>query len=530
MSPTRRTFLKRLGLGAGGLFLSHRLPRAWALDQPRLLRSTPAAEGVAAEGILAFLEATAAQKFELHSFLLARHGRVVAEGWWAPYAPSLRHTMYSMSKSFTSTAAGLAVAEGKLRVEDRVVGFFPKELPEAVSENLAALRVQDLLTMSVGNEKEPTGPVTKEENWVRAFLAQPISHTPGTVFLYNSAATYMVSAIVQQVTGERIVDYLRPRLFEPLGIQNVAWETCPRGINTGGWGLSVPTEALAKFGQLYLQKGMWHGRELLPAQWIEEATRFHIQQPAPAQPKRPNEQNDWLQGYGYQFWRCQHRAFRGDGAFGQFTIVLPEQDAVIAMTSENGNMQGQLDLVWEHLLPAMKDRPVADDPALQRRLNETLSSLALNPPAGQRTSPTAARVSGKTFQIEKNDLGLQSVSFAFQPDTTLFNLRDPQREYPISCGFERWTNGETSVPGTPPRLLAGGAPKPGTPFKIAASGTWKNERTFEMTWRYYETPHHDTVTCTFDGDQVTVAFLSSVARMRNLSKDSRPALIGRLAG
>ncbi|MEQ1863012.1 MAG: serine hydrolase, partial [Chthoniobacteraceae bacterium] len=274
MNPTRRLFLRQLGLGAGA-FAFCRGSRAWAAAG--LPRSTPEAEGVASAGIHAFLDAMAAAKHELHSFMLVRHGRVVGEGWWAPYAPGLRHSMYSMSKSFTSTAVGFAVAEHKLRVEDRVISFFPDDLPKNAAERLAGMRVSDLLTMSAGTAKEPTGAVTGQENWVRAFLGQSLAQTPGTTFLYNSAATYMCSAIVQKVTGERIVDYLRPRFFEPLGIEGATWEMCPRGINTGGWGLSVPTEALAKFGQFYLQKGSWNGRQLLPAQWIELATSFKIQ-------------------------------------------------------------------------------------------------------------------------------------------------------------------------------------------------------------------------------------------------------------
>lgn len=529
MHSSRRAFLQQLGLGVGALALfSPGQYAALAKAGVGLARSTPEAEGVASAGILAFLEAIAQSKHELHSFMMLRRGRVIAEGWWAPYAPELRHTLYSMSKSFTSTAVGFAVAEGKLRVDDKVVSFFPKDLPEPVSEHLAALRVKDLLTMSVGNEKEPTGAVVKEENWVRTFLAQPITHPPGSTFMYNSVATYMCSAIVQQVTGEKIVDYLRPRLFEPLGIEGMTWETCPRGINTGGWGLSIPTEGLAKFGQLYLQKGQWQGRQLLPAAWVEEATTFKIQQPVPAKPTRAKEKDDWQQGYGYQFWRCQHGAFRGDGAFGQYTIVLPEQDVVIAMTGESGDMQGELDLVWEHLLPAVKDAPLPADAAAQTRLKDTLSALTLAIPKGQRTSPTADRVSGKTFQIEPNIAGLESAMLTFAKDTGTVTLRSGPFASTVTCGLERWERGTIALPGTPPRIIAGGAPPPGTAHPLVASGTWKDENTFEMTWRYFETPHHDTVTCRFDGDAVEISIVSSIAQMRAKAKDPRPVLRGRL--
>jgi CubicO group peptidase (beta-lactamase class C family) len=533
MTSNRRTFLKQLGFGAAGLGLVSFVPGCrtarLAVGHGRLPRSTPEAEGVSSPGILAFLDAAQA-RHEMHSFMLARHGRVVAEGWWSPYAPEFKHTLYSLSKSFTSTAVGCAVAEGKLRVDDRVVSFFPDDLPDKVSDHLAALRVKDLLTMSVGHEKEPTQDMVKEEHWVRAFLAAPITHLPGSKFMYNSGATYLCSAIVQQVTGQKILDYLKPRLFEPLAIEGVTWETCPRGVNVGGWGLSIQTEGLAKFGQLYLQKGAWKGRQVLPAQWVDEATTFKIQQPLPTKPSRPNEKNDWLQGYGYQFWRCTHQAYRGDGAFGQFTIVLPDQDAVIAITSESKDMQGQLDLVWEHLLPAMKETPLPADRASQAQLPQALSSLSLTKPKGQSSSPVAGRILGKTFKLDGNALELQSAAFVFGKDACTFTLKGAQGEYPIACGLGRWQHGETALPGTPPRLVSGGAPPSGTRSKVAASGAWQDENTFEMIWRYHETPHHDTVTCRFDGDRVSIAFMNSIAAMSAAPKDKRPTLQGQMSG
>ncbi len=525
----RRTFLKQLGLGATGLGLLWALPESRGAGQlagKNLPRSAPEAQGVSSEGILAFLEALSTSKHEFHSFMMVCHGRVVAEGWWWPYRPAVPQMMYSLSKSFTSTAVGLAVTEGKLRVSGRVTTFFPDDLPDKVSENLAALQVKDLLTMSVGQAKDSTPSLWGEENWVRKFLSLPIEHPPGTAFLYNSGATYMLSAIVQKVTGQKLIDYLQPRLFGPLRIEGTSWESCPRGINTGGWGLKIPTEGLAKFGQLYLQKGMWQDKQLLPAQWIAEATTFKIQQPAPDL-ARAQKESDWHQGYCYQFWRCRHQAYRGDGAFGQFTIVLPDQDAVIAITSESPSMQGELDLVWEHLLPAMKDQPLPVQKQTQTELREKLGSLVLPPPKVQASSPIASRVSGKAFRIKANEAGVQSVSLLFRHNACVFTLKDSKGEYPIQCGLERWVDGQTAMPGSPPKLTQG---KLGPVSKVAASGTWKDDHTFEMTWRFYETPHHDTVTCRFDGDNLKVDYLDSLAQMSPTRKDKRPPLEGVAVG
>ncbi|WP_395751221.1 serine hydrolase domain-containing protein [Prosthecobacter sp.] len=511
MTTSRRSFLRYTGLAPFSLWI----PRSFAEETGySLARSTPEAEGVAAQGILDFIDAVEREKFELHSFMMLRHGKVLAEGWWKPYGPEFVHTMYSMSKSFTSTAVGFAVAEGKLKVEDKVVSFFPDDLPEKVSENLAAMTVKDLLTMSSGHEKEPTGVCVKSENWARTFLAQNIAHKPGTQFMYNSAATYMCSAIVQRLTHQTVLDYLTPRLFAPLGIKGMRWETCPHGINTGGWGLSIQTEGLAKFGQFLLQKGKWKGEQLLPAAWVEEATRFHIQQPGGDKPDRPKTKNDWMQGYGYQFWRCQGTAFRGDGAFGQFTIVLPEQDAVIVMTSENKNMQGQLDLVWKHLLPA-----IGAETALGGDLSR-LKTLALAPQQGSKTSPAAV---SKKFQLEANDLGFRDVSFEFRDDACVFT----SGEHTVTCGLGSWQRGEAAFPGTPPRLISGGMPKQTPRSKIAASAAWTDDSTLVMQWRYYETPHSDQVTCKFDGGEVTITFLSSITAMNPKAKDARAPLKGR---
>ncbi len=519
MTTSRRTFLRNVCLGTLGLCWA---PARGESPLAKLVRSTPEAEGVSSAGILAFLEEMEATNHELHSFMMLRHGKVVAEGWWDPYAADLHHTMYSMSKSFTSTAVGLAVSEGKLSVEDKVISFFPDELPATVSENLAKLKVKHLLTMSVGNEKEPTGEVVKSENWVRTFLAQNISHEPGTVFLYNSAATYMCSAIVQKLTGQTVLDYLTPRLFAPLGVSGMTWENCPRGINTGGWGLSITTETMAKFGQLYLQKGQWNGKQVLPTAWVEEATTFKIQQPARKGTKRPKETDDWQQGYGYQFWRSQHGAFRGDGAFGQFTIVLPEQEAVVIMTSETKDMQGQLDLVWKHLLPAMTKTEASS--ALATRLR----SLALPVPKSEGDAAWIRQIQDKPFKLEANDLGLTELSFHHSDGGLRLEIKTAKATHYVNHGSLNWLRGTAAIPGTPPRLIAGGKPAQTPKSKIAAAFASKPGRTLELVWRYYETPHHDRVTCVFDGagKQVEVTFVNSLAAMSGAKKDARPMLKG----
>jgi len=334
-----------------------------------LPRSAPESQGVSSAGIREYVEAANRQVTNMHSFMLVRHGRVVAEGWWKPEAADQPHVLHSLSKSFTSTAVGLAVGEGKLTVDDPVLSFFPEYAPAEPSERLKAMRVRDLLTMTSGHEIEVK--YTTNTPWVQAFLAHPVPHKPGAHFLYNTPGSYMLSAIVQKVTGQTVLDYLRPRLFEPLGIDNPEWGSSPQGVSFGGWGLKIRTEDIAKFGQLYLQKGKWNGKQIVPSTWVEQATSKQVSNGS-------DPTKDWDQGYGFQFWRCRHHAFRGDGANGQFCIVMPDLDAVVAITADTRDMQAELNVVWDKLLPAFHDKRLRANKSEQLKLQETLANLAVH--------------------------------------------------------------------------------------------------------------------------------------------------------
>ena len=205
------------------------------VSETPLPQSAPEAQGIPSAAVLAFLEAAERDVHHLHSLMLLRHGTVVARGWWEPYRAESPHLLFSLSKSFTSTAVGLLVAEGRLSIDDPVLAHFPAEAPPAPSEHLRAMRVRHLLSMSTGHDADPTRAVfgQRDTAWARAFLALPVEHEPGTHFVYNTAATYMLSAIVQRIAGERMVHFLGPRLFEPLGIAQPTWQTSPQGIDVG---------------------------------------------------------------------------------------------------------------------------------------------------------------------------------------------------------------------------------------------------------------------------------------------------------
>jgi CubicO group peptidase (beta-lactamase class C family) len=318
----------------------------------RLVRAeNPAAEFDPA-ALAAFEAEAAADSLNNHSVMVLSHGRVVAEKWWGEGAPDTPHIMNSVSKSFTATAVGFAISEGLISLDDRVVSFFPDKVPSPASPNLVAMTVRNLLTMSTGQVREPSR--RDQIDWIAAFMAAPVDDTPGATFRYNSMATFMLSAIVQKVSGQKLTDYLRSRLFGPLQIEGYRWDESPDGINAGGWGLYIKTEDMAKFGQLFLQDGMWNGERVLPEGWVAEASTSWIESGPAGHEQDRAPDDEWSQGYGYQMWRCTPPGvYRADGARGQFIIVIPDRQAVVAITASSPNMGRQLALVWKHILPAL---------------------------------------------------------------------------------------------------------------------------------------------------------------------------------
>jgi CubicO group peptidase (beta-lactamase class C family) len=453
----------------------------------RFPRSAPEAQGVSSAAILGFIEAAEQQIDALHSVMLVRHGRVVAEGWWAPYAADEPHMMFSLSKSFTSTAVGLAIAEGKLTLDDPVLRFFPEEAPAEPSDNLKAMRVRDLLTMSTGHHEDAIRafPFDAEDSLVRRFLALPVAHKPGTSFLYDTPGSYMLSAIVQKVTGQTVLDYLRPRLFDPLGIVNPTWEASKQGISLGGFGLSVRTEDIARFGQLYLQKGRWQGRQLVPEAWVDAATSRQMSNGS-------SPTSDWEQGYGYQFWRARHGFYRGDGAHGQFCIVMPQYDAVIAITSGTRDMASVMNLVWDRIVPAMREGTLPEDRAAQQALAAKLASLTLRPQDGERTSAAARQHQGTRYTFGENALSIESITLdSIDTDgVAQFSARVDGHEEHITAAPGAWRKGTVTIRGVAE--------------PIAASGAWTASDTYTLVVSRYHTPFATTYKLRFDNDRLSV--------------------------
>jgi CubicO group peptidase (beta-lactamase class C family) len=486
-------------------------------------RSAPEAQGISSAAILGFIEEAEQKLDALHSVMVVRHGKVVAEGWWSPYAADEPHMLFSLSKSFTSTAVGLAVADGKLAVDDAVLKFFPQEAPNEPSANLRAMRVRDLLTMSTGHHDEDIRdfPFNSDDSVVKAFLAKPVAHKPGTFFVYNTPASYMLSAIVQKVTGQAVVDYLGPRLFEPLGIAQPTWEASKQGVSMGGFGLNVRTEDIARFGQLYLQKGEWQGKQLIPAAWVETATARQMSNGS-------SPSSDWEQGYGYQFWRSRH-GFRGDGAHGQFCLMLPQYDAVIAITSGTRDMASVMNLVWDRLLPAFTSEALPADTQAQKRLSDKLGRLVLRTQSGTATSSMTRTFVGKIYTFPTNPQAIESIVLdaADASGAATLTVRVSDATHRLSAKPDAWTKSVMTIN----RLRQGSGGQDGTPDPIATSGAWTANDTYTLKIARYRTPFVATYRLRFAEDQLNLEIEQNVgaadARISRLVGKTGSTVAGR---
>ena len=334
-------------------------------------RITPEKAGVSSGKILEFLEACKSRGLELHSMMFLRHGKVYAESWWKPYNKNSPHAMFSFTKSLTSTAVGFAVQEGLMSLSDRLVDIFPEYLPEEVSENLSKCTIRDLLVMGCGHHTEPNA---WGEDWIKKFLSHPFEHDPGTYFVYNSSGTNMLCAAIKRRTGLHMIEFLKPRLFDKIGMGDVICSKMHDGTDMGGGGSKLTTEQMALFIQFVMNKGKWEGAELLNEAWFDSALSKQIDN------KHSNSIADWTLGYGYQFWMCEPEGVvRADGAYGQFGIMCPKEGAIFILSGSSTNNFQLLQTVWLVLLPALSDSELPEDNEANAVLNYVLENNEITP-------------------------------------------------------------------------------------------------------------------------------------------------------
>ncbi|GAB3411142.1 hypothetical protein GCM10027515_32330 [Schumannella luteola] len=489
------------GVGAVGSLTAGRLPR-----------SHPAALGVDPAAIER-LAASLTRIGGVHSLMVVRRGQVVGEGWWAPYRAELPHTLNSVSKSVTSLAVGIAIDEGLLGLDDRVIDLLPEHAPAQPSERLQRLTVRHLLTMSRGCSEPDFDGVRSRATAeaVRFVLNEPLDHKPGERFVYSTGTTFLVAAVLQRLTGGRLLDFVADRLFAPLGITTREWDSSADGVDLGGSGLHLRTEELALLGQLLFQRGEWDGRQLVPAEWIDLATSPQIvtalvpfDADADGSASVEREPGDWELGYGFQFWRSRHGAYRADGAFGQFIVVMPELETVVVTTAGLDPMDAVLDALWTELLPGIGNVPDAATSATAAgavgdagsAAPAQLTGLQLAPQPGDAASPSEDALLARHFVIA-GDAPLRGlrVDAVAKVDgaggaTWTLELETPSGTERLGAGHGRWVEGATSA-------ITGAA----TPVGVSAG--WAEDE-WRLRIQLIETAQTLTVAVTVDGDSVRI--------------------------
>ena len=392
-----------------------------------LPRSTPEEQGVPSKALVALFDSLHALPLtDMHAVVVMRHGKVIGEMYPKPYAPEYRHTMYSCSKTFVGIAVGLAIEDNRLRLDDRVAAIFPELLPDSVSKDLADMTVRHLLTMASG-VKPDWNMRSRGKEWIRTFLSKPVE-APGTKYAYDSMVSYMLAAVVQKVTGKKLTEYLQERVFTPMNVTEWAWEESPEGVNTGGWGVHIQPESLAKFGQLILNEGRWEGKQLVSAEWIREMCKKH--------------RETGREVYGYHIWHCggHDGAVRADGALGQYVISVLDKDMVVVMTEATlGNGRDQRRLIWDVLLPYIQDEPLPTNKKDYQKLLKKQDGYKLAEVKGKASSAFASNWENKTIELGKNTFGWKSLKLNFgKKEVTMTVTETSGKTYELTFGYQQW--------------------------------------------------------------------------------------------
>ena len=411
----------------------------------------------------------------MKSIIILRKGKIIAESYWAPYGPETPTALWSLSKSFTSCAIGVARSEKRLELDDKLIDFFPEYRSCVTDEKMFDVTLRDLLTMRSGHGQCAFNYAWLDTagDWVRGFLSSSLPHKPGTYFAYNSLGTYMLSAVIRRVTGENLKDYLMPRLFLPLEIQPGPWDSCPAGTNYGGFGLHLKPMDLAKFTQLILDRGIWQGRQILPADYLDEALKPHAD-------NSMNEHPDWRCGYGYQFW-CSRHGVRGDGACCQYAVILPEKEMAIAVNGSMSEMGRMLELFWEKLLPGVRDQALEENNAALSELESFCRSAAI-PPAPVTTK---VEMKTRTFEFLPNAAKIEGGTLSFEADKCVLALKTPRGVEKIKAGFGKFEKSFAQL-------------QDFRPHHFGACASWKDEKSLEIRVLHLDGTFRDTWLITFE--------------------------------
>lgn len=475
-------------------------------------RVTPESVGITSGSIMRLLDNLESGYTEPHGLMIMREGKVCAEGWWSPYAPGIRHGLQSHTKTYAATAVGIAYTEGILKLDERIIDIFHEYAPASPSENLKKLTVHNVLSMGCGMETMPR----PTADWIKDFIAIPVVNEPGTAFMYNSTGSTLLGAIVRKKTGLGLHDYLKPRLFDKIGIDasNLRWYCMPDGMEIGGGGLLATTEDNLRLMKLYADGGVWEGERILAEEYVRLASTMQNDSSTEVAVNPPATDN--FLGYGYQLWMCRPEGvYRADGAMGQFTIVVPDRNMIIAITENASGATGgegpqqTLNYVWDFLdeIPKGEGAAIASDGGASSALAKRLASLALARPMYAPHSAMSDVICGKTYEITEGDLnfgdasgvfmggarvpsGISSFRFEFDGDLCYMNFEQENKTHRVVMAM----NG-----GYADNVLG-----EGVVTRVLASCAWRSENTLRVSMRWIETCHERKYDFCFDGEDLTV--------------------------
>lgn len=478
------------------------------LNRKEFMRVTPESVGIDSGDIEWLLDQLESGFTEPHGLMIMRHGKICAEGWWNPYAPGIRHGLQSHSKTYAATAIGIAYTEGIVKLDERIIDIFPEYAPEQPSENLKRLTVHDVLCMGCGMDEMPMA----TEHWIRDFLHTPVNHTPGTTYMYNSVGSSILSAIIVKKTGMSMHEYLKPRLYDKIGIfsDNHRWMKMPDGCEVGGGGLFATTEDNLRLMKLYADGGVWEGERILDDEYVKRATT--LQNESATEAKNNPLAKDNFVGYGYQIWMCRpNGVYRADGAMGQFTIVVPDKDMIIAIT-ENASgahwAQTTLDVMWE-FLERIENHPAKEENTEKSEcLKNRMGRLALPNPKCAPYSPIAANIEGRQWRVIDGDFYMEDVGvaqhmsgcelpqpidvfcFHFTSDEIVMDWENREEKERLVIA----TDGSRRHNTLPGRLIS----------QVLLSGAWISENKLEVKARYIETCKEETLLFTFEEKKLKI--------------------------
>ncbi len=478
------------------------------LNRKEFMRVTPESVGIDSGDIEWLLDRLESGFTEPHGLMIMRHGKICAEGWWNPYAPGIRHGLQSHSKTYAATAIGIAYTEGIVKLDEKIIDIFPEYAPEQPSENLKRLTVHDVLCMGCGMDEMPMA----TEHWIRDFLHTPVNHTPGTTYMYNSVGSSILSAIIVKKTGMSMHEYLKPRLYDKIGIfsDNHRWMKMPDGCEVGGGGLFATTEDNLRLMKLYADGGVWEGERILDDEYVKRATT--LQNESATEAKNNPLAKDNFVGYGYQIWMCRpNGVYRADGAMGQFTIVVPDKDMIIAIT-ENASgahwAQTTLDVMWE-FLERIENHPAKEENTEKSEcLKNRMGRLALPNPKCAPYSPIAANIEGRQWRVVDGDFYMEDVGvaqhmsgcelpqpidvfcFHFTSDEIVMDWENREEKERLVIA----TDGSRRHNTLPGRLIS----------QVLLSGAWISENKLEVKARYIETCKEETLLFTFEEKKLKI--------------------------